>query len=190
MIVSFPIFKNKIDNYDLLKKDLLNLINQEKTNSLQKIDDYYTDNIVRLDWDKKTDWSRKWVLFIKDNLKNHFEKTFNKIGLKDVEICALWFQQYIKNNTHGWHVHGDNFTGVYYVQFNNNLPKTEIIDPLTNNLIPLNVEEGDILIFPSFLIHRSPPIKTKDTKTIISFNISFKNIEDNFLKKLKKMYEY
>jgi hypothetical protein len=190
MMINFPILINKIDNHNLLKKDLLNLINKEKTNSLQKIDNYYTDDIIRLDWNKKTDWSRKWVVFIKKSLENHFEKVFNKIGLKDVEICALWFQQYIKNNTHGWHVHGDNFTGVYYVEFNKNLPKTEIVYPLTNNLIPISVEEGDILIFPSFLIHRSPPVKTEDVKTIISFNISLKNIEDSFLKKLKDTYEY
>jgi len=36
-----------------------------------------------------------------------------------------------------------------------------------------DVKEGDILFFPTFLVHRSPIIKSNLRKTIISSNISF-----------------
>ena len=41
----------------------------------------------------------------------------------------------------------------------------------------LNCEEGDIVMFPSFMIHRAPPVQNDKTKTIISFNIEFKDID-------------
>jgi hypothetical protein len=32
-------------------------------------------------------------------------------------------------DTHGWHTHGNNFTAVYYLELNEQSPKTELIDP-------------------------------------------------------------
>ena len=34
-------------------------------------------------------------------------------------------------------------------------------------VIDLNVKEGDIIIFPSFVVHRAPYNKSNSTKTII-----------------------
>ena len=39
--------------------------------------------------------------------------------------------------------------------------------------VPIEVEEGTILTFPSWLIHSSPINTSDKTKTIISFNSSF-----------------
>ena len=42
------------------------------------------------------------------------------------------------------------------------------------------VVEGDIVIFPSFIIHRSPKITEDVEKIIISFNLDFDEIDDNY----------
>jgi ectoine hydroxylase-related dioxygenase (phytanoyl-CoA dioxygenase family) len=95
---------------------------------------------------------------------------------------AIWYQQYLKNSTHGWHTHSDNFTGVYYLEMDETAPKTQIIN--SNKILNLNVEEGDFVIFPSYLIHRAPINLSKNRKTIISFNFNVsgirKDILDNF----------
>ena len=39
-------------------------------------------------------------------------------------------------------------------------------------------EEGDILSFPAFLPHMSPPIKGNNRKTIIAFNTDFNIVEN------------
>ena len=39
--------------------------------------------------------------------------------------------------------------------------------------IDMKCEEGEILSFPAFLPHRSPPLLSDLTKTIIAFNSSF-----------------
>ena len=83
------------------------------------------------------------------------------------------FQQYEKNSKHGWHIHGRNYTGVYYLQFDGTA-KTQVWN---NEIMNLNCEEGDIVMFPSFMIHRAPPVQNDKTKTIISFNIEFKDID-------------
>jgi uncharacterized RmlC-like cupin family protein len=50
-------------------------------------------------------------------------------------------------------------------------PQTEIINPYNQKeIIKVDVKEGDILTFPSFVIHRAPVNKSNKTKTIISFN--------------------
>ena len=54
-------------------------------------------------------------------------------------------------------------------------PKTEYIDPFTNDVCELDVQEGDVVAFPSFLVHRAPPNKIDTSKTIISFNFNFWN---------------
>ena len=88
-----------------------------------------------------------------------YERTeeIKKIGLSQVQIFELWFQQYGKGDTHGWHVHGHNFTGVYYLEFGKNSPKTQIVEPLSLKIIDVDVKQGDVIIFPSMFIHRAPP---------------------------------
>ena len=62
-------------------------------------------------------------------------------------------------------------------------PKTEWIDPVTQEHKEFNVQEGDIITFPSWIKHRSTTNLSKGTKTIISWNmdiaISDRYGEDN-----------
>jgi len=94
----------------------------------------------------------------KDLYKNVNQKTWHH---------NHWFHIYEKDYGFGWHTHGEsNFSGIYYVDLKDNKYKTEFM----NTDIP--IEEGNLLIFPSFLLHRSPVIKNKVKKIIVSFNFS------------------
>ena len=119
-------------------------------------------------------------------MQNYFENCLNVLNFQKVVINNLWFQQYEQNGTHGWHIHGSNYTGVYYVEFEKNYAKTELINPIDDEKIIIDAEEGDIVIFPSFIIHRSALQKVNKTKTIISFNLSFDNISKQYLEKINK----
>lgn len=185
---NFPILKNKFKNHKFLKKELLNAINEQISDSLEKQDEYYSDSIGRLDWNRKNDQSRKWIKILFKPLKDFFEDEINKLGLQGVGISALWFQQYNKNDKHGWHIHGDNFTGVYYLELDKSSPRTQIIEPVSNKLIEVEAKEGDIIIFPSVYIHRAPKVLSDKTKTIISFNFSGTYIEKKYLNEIVKLY--
>ena len=120
--------------------------------------------------------NRKWVKIIYKHLNSHFIECAHKFGYKDVGIEELWFQQYVKNDTHPWHIHSGNYTGVYYLQFPNGSPSTQIIDHC-KKVYKVNPKEGDIIIFPSFFIHRSPNVQLNLQKTIISFNLDFIDVK-------------
>jgi hypothetical protein len=50
-------------------------------------------------------------------------------------------------------------------------PKTQLLNPMNQKeIIELDVKEGDVLTFPSFILHRAPNVESNIVKTIISFN--------------------
>lgn len=186
---NFPILQSNFEEHNKLKTTLLKLINKQDTGALRQKDSYYDDNISRVDWDRRSDSQRDWVKLISKHLINNFENQIKNVGLNNVNLIHLWFQQYFKGDTHGWHVHGHNFTGVYYLEFHSCSPKTQIIEPFSKKLIEIKVNEGDIIIFPSVYIHRASKSKSKKRKTIISFNFECDMIEENYLKKIRELYK-
>ena len=171
-----------------VKDTLVSLIKDAKHDTLRINDDYYSDKIERLDWNDNLNYERPWVKYIKPYIEKKLKTYANYLGYQKVSIKGIWFQEYNKKGTHGWHIHGENYTGVYYVIFNEKCAKTEIINPLTHNKkFTINSKEGDILIFPSFVIHRGSEQPTDDTKLIISFNIEFNDIDSTLFPKLDSL---
>lgn len=167
MRIVTQLWDEKFKYHDELKNSLLSEINKtDNTFSTNKI-----SKISRLDWHASTNMSRPWVKIIYDKLQEHFNKCVNELNYNKVVITNLWFQQYEEKDIHDWHVHGDNYTGVYYLDFPEGAPKTELRDHV-DNYLTLDSKEGHIVMFPSFFIHRSPLAGIK--KTIISFNINLR----------------
>ena len=173
---------DKFTYHTSLKDKILSSINNSFSEQATDKD----NNVNRLDWSQNANPKREWVNILLKPLQEHFNNCAKVLNYKSCNIKNIWYQQYIKNNIHNWHIHSDNYTGVYYLEFDNEkASKTEILD---NNLNINQVEakEGDIIIFPSFLIHRSPIIKNDTRKTIISFNLEFIGINSDINKsKLK-----
>jgi hypothetical protein len=168
-----PILIDKFSQHNLYKDRLLDYFNNNKI--IDK--NFQGDNISNFDWQNSTDFKREWVKMIYEDLHKHFLKYANHMGFSICNINNLWFQQYNKNSTHGWHVHGHNYTGVYYVNFNKDCAKTRLLDSYTKSYYTdIEAQEGDIIIFPSIVIHRALTQNINFLKTIISFNISFDEI--------------
>ena len=108
-----------------------------------------------------------------DLLESELQKVINEVvGIRyKFDKVSCWFQQYDKYNTHSWHNHGlASWACVYYVELDTKAPATQF-KSFDNNEIKLNVKEGDILFFPGFLLHRSPPNLSIKRKTVIAFNL-------------------
>ena len=84
------------------------------------------------------------------------------------EKLIFWFQQYIQGSDFGWHQHGGHWACIYYLELPEMSEATEFL-----NYGQFDVKEGDLLFFPTFLVHRSPTIKSDSRKTIISTNFNF-----------------
>lgn len=169
--LNIPIFKNQIIDHDRYKSQIL-----------QQIKDYSFAYIkkgtldIASDYELSRDHPRPYLDTIRSRVKDCL-LDFAKISThyKDVEIRCFFYQQYEKEQYHGWHVHDCQYSGVYYLDMPPDTPKTEYIDPFTNDVCELDVKEGDVVAFPSFLVHRAPPNKIDTSKTIISFNFNFWN---------------
>lgn len=156
------------------KAELLSLIDEANFHTEYNKNNYYNDSISKLDWNSNLDFDREWVKLINPYLKDKFNYFAKKLNYQSAFIKSIWFQQYVHNDYHGWHTHGDNYTGVYYLEFPEGSPKTELVDQKNiHRKITIDAKEGDIVIFPSFIIHRAPKVKNVGRKTIISFNIEF-----------------
>lgn len=167
--------QKKFKQHDELKDTLLDLINDAHV-------DYDEDKrpndllISRLDWARGDDFeTRDWIVPLEEPLIQHFVDCAKELGYLDVVVEQLWFQQYQANDTHQWHIHGDNYTGVYYLELPAGSPKTQIIDH-SKSMYTVDAQEGDVIIFPSFLVHCSPPVEQTLRKTIISFNFRFEGV--------------
>ena len=151
-----------------LKSALLNLLDTAKYENT--VNSQVEVSITKTDWFDCTNFERPWFKFIKESLTTEVLSVYKDIGYGGLRLNEIWFQQYLQQSEHGWHVHSANFTNVYYVELPEGTSKTQLIEPYSGKLIELDVEEGDIVSFPSMVLHRGPPNNSNSRKTIISFN--------------------
>ena len=156
---SVPIFKYNVQNWKIKKKQLLDLFNSFKPRVV--------DNVITSPLDIKTNiLSKEIELFEKD-------VGFNLIS------SEVWFQKYESNMNHAVHNHGPTgFSSVCFIEYDkHNHNPTTFISPFGNYITgeleryQPDVEEGDIIFFPSNLLHYAPTNLSKITRTIISFNL-------------------
>tara|TARA_B100000965_G_scaffold36856_1_gene27219 strand:+ start:527 stop:1075 length:549 start_codon:yes stop_codon:yes gene_type:complete len=89
-------------------------------------------------------------------------------------ILNVWFQQYHISDTHNWHNHGQsNISLSYLLELDDPKHSTEFIDTKRKKTFQVDdVCEGDVIIFPSHTLHRSPIITSNNRKTSIAINLS------------------
>lgn len=174
-----PILKSKFKYHRDIKNKLLKIINKAAFPLDQSENNTYLKNghnhsFYKHDWNNSLNTNRPWYNLAGKKIVNQLTGMLKKCNYNNAIVHEIWFQQYKQHNFHGWHLHGRNFTGVYYLQFSKDLKQkgTEFIDTGNpKNKFILDVKEGDMIIFPSNVWHRSPQIKSDSTKTIISYNI-------------------
>lgn len=123
-----------------------------------------------------------------------------EIDLKeDFYIQSCWYNAYTNNQYQEIHNHsiGNLFSGIYYLKYDESYhSKTEflnnyynlnyfddtILDEIGKNKLfcsSIEIEENDILIFPSNVWHRVKPSNSNQIRITVSFNISCTNIVNN-----------
>ena len=160
----------KFHAHDKLKSTLLAQINaQEGCIENSKYNQY----VSRTDFNLSLDHvARPWVKTLTDDLVLFMSQMIDTVNYDEFFIKLIWFQQYNKQGTHNWHVHSENFAGVYYVDLPEDAPQTEYIDPITGEVHAFDVKEGDIMCCPAYLKHRSAPNMSDKKKTIIAWNMN------------------
>ena len=176
------ICQTDLDGHFRIKKTVLDHIedikivgndpDQTASDRLEQNDDYHNHRVSKLDWAVSTDFERPWVKEFLPSFIDTIGKILPEIGYLGMDMKQIWFQQYLEGDRHGWHIHGDHYTGVYYLEYPKSAAKTQICSPFSMKIQDVEASEGDIIVFPSHWIHRSGVPNGKDRKTIISFNFS------------------
>lgn len=137
------------------------------------------------------------VAKLADTIKEHVEKVAECWKLKNdktyVSIDNLWININPKCGFNRPHVHpGATFSGVYYVKCETNESSIVFQHPATNFQYHINPDtlieynefvsatarytpnEGDLYIFPAYLVHYVEPNRSNDDRISIAFNASIK----------------
>lgn len=173
--------RDKLDNHKDIKDNLLSLIDKEPDPNLVDVGEY-NNNIDKLDWKKHADFERPYIKVLLPSLIKKLGEMAYSIGYQGIMLKAMWYQQYNKNSIHDWHVHSENFTGVYYLEYPDGAPATELFG---NNLEVPNVSEGDVVMFPAMTPHKAPMVQGDLRKTIISYNFNVHMLNDKKLKEVR-----
>ena len=157
------IYKHK--RHEELKTIFLGLINSMPNQDIRS----GAENVYKSDWDLPKDFKRDYLYAFYKSFEDQMTEICVDFHCTKWEIHNGWFQQYKKSDYHKWHTHPkSNLSAVYYLE----LPEKELATEFFNGSKP-NVKEGDVLFFPSHMLHRSPKNKTDKRKTVIAFNCDF-----------------
>jgi mannose-6-phosphate isomerase-like protein (cupin superfamily) len=167
--IKFPVPSIQLEGHKKIKEEVLKQINETTL-----VENLFgpNNNITRCDWGPgRFDPSRPWLQTLQFYLNQHLKKWCKVYDYDTFTIHEIWFQQYAKEGKHSWHVHGCNFTAVYFLDLPEGTPNTQWVDPETGQPSEFDVKEGDIIIFPSWTKHRAPTNESENMKTIISWNM-------------------
>ena len=170
-----------VNDYEKHNKEILSLIDK-----MPQMNRYEESEIInKSDWGLPKDYDRPYLEYFYKIVGPYMDKMCYFLNCRYVQIHNGWYNQYIKNDKHNWHNHPNcQFTNVYFVELPEQNLVTQLYDFVNNKVIDtIEIKEGQILSFPSNIIHRSDRNTTDKRKTIISFNTSFdgvisKNIDD------------
>jgi hypothetical protein len=155
---------SNVNNHGEIKPKILDAIASMGEHNLIE----FNQKIFNTDWHLGSNYARPYwdiVLPLVTQHHKNIEDCF--LGTEEIKMHSYWFQQYKLNDYHGWHSHGTMFSNIYYVA----LPQSSVTTFSFNKKeFTVEVQEGDIVTFPSAFEHCSKPSTTQEIKTIISYN--------------------
>ena len=163
-------FINKLENHHEIKNKLLSLINLAGGESQQDGDSH----IEKTDFHTAISKNNEYADFFVEQINPIMSEIQKKLKGNGWNINRVWYQIYNKHDYHEWHNHSDtSFANVYYLNLPSDSVSTQFYDTLNNKIINVEVKEGDILTFPAFYLHKSPPNLSTRKKIVIAFNSNF-----------------
>tara|TARA_R110000744_G_scaffold130215_3_gene237850 strand:+ start:14 stop:541 length:528 start_codon:yes stop_codon:yes gene_type:complete len=164
--------KTKFEDFEFIKPFILNLLTAPDPDP--------HDTLSEVDWNQSQDFNRPWVKYLIPHLSYNLTKLAKSLNYSNIQITNIWYQRYESTDFHSWHTHSNHYTGVFYIEKPKSTPPTQL--SFGNDIIDLEASEGDIIIFPSLVVHRSPVNTSNEIKTIISFNFNINADGHNFPK--------
>ena len=133
----------------------------------------------------------KFALKLQKYIADAFQKFGWKIENKNIRISEMWAIINKENDFNVLHIHPNCYlSSAYYVKAKKNCGKFEIENPnlakrhsfpeiavineLNIEVASIDVSEGDLLLFPSYLPHKVGKNESGEDRIVISFNVDIK----------------
>ena len=185
-----PVFKYQYKNFQEINKDL--------TKYIYDLRDADKDGLERSNvhgWHSKNfnlknsdSIQNKFLISLKEYIFDVFENYGWNINPKQIVCTEMWAIINSKNSFNVTHTHPNSYlSAAYYVKApkncgkfiveSPNIAKRHSSPPITNrnelNLVlnGLDINEGDLLLFPAYLPHKVAKNESDEDRIVISFNI-------------------
>lgn len=175
-LFSIPFYQFKIKNWHEKKQKLKNLMHSENVDLVSNV---------------KTSWKPNQsgnILEIKKILKDELNK-FKLTSKSKFDITQVWFQEYENGMDHSAHIHGVlGYSSIIFIDFCEEHDSPVFISPYicsirgNHIMVSPKVNEGDIVFFPSNILHFAPPNKSNSKRIICSFNMNGIDTSENLRK--------
>lgn len=158
------IFKSETEDFADTKTSVLSHIESKGKYSI--LDDH--QSISNTDWHIGQMADKGYWQYVSSRVDSHNKGLLENFKVDTFQVDNFWFQQYETGDYHSWHNHpGCCFSSVLYVELGDSTPRTTF--KWMGRSFEVNVKEGDIISFPSFVAHGSK-VNKSTRKTIISYN--------------------
>ena len=188
-----PVFKYKFDDYQELNNQLSKYIYELRENDKEGLKrsnkgGWHSQNFLLTDINSI---QYKFGVKLHEYIINTFQNFGWKVENKNIRISEMWAIINKKDDFNVLHTHPNCYlSSAYYVKAGKNCGKFEIENPniakrhsfpeiaLRNELnlevASIDVTEGDLLLFPSYLPHKVGKNESDEDRIVISFNVDIK----------------
>ena len=185
-----PIFQYKLDNYENHNKEYSQYIYdlQKEDSKGQKLSNVNGWHSPFFDLSSRETVGYKFLMKIQPYIADVFKSYGWVFNPQKVKCSGMWAIINKKGNFNTEHIHpNSNLSGAYYVSAPKNCGKFKVVNPHSisrdkfpprenpnelNRLVAEHeIEDGDLLIFPSYLPHSVLPNQSDEDRIVISFNI-------------------
>lgn len=164
------IFISKMRSHSEVKNNILNFISNDGAGGILSADEKIHKSDYHLSHQK-----REWLDIFYREVKPCMEDVREELGLNSWSIHQAWYQWYERGDFHKRHIHPCcSFTAVYFLKLPDVSIKTKLYADSGSIAVNMpEISEGDVLFFPSAIMHESPPNKFDDSKIVVAFNCDF-----------------
>ena len=168
-LFKFPSYLYEVQDWDFKKKGLLNRINKGE---------FTRTPPLTFETDRDTA-GKLYVKYFEDFLNLELSE-FCKEAKVSCRMSDAWCVRYEKGDYQSVHNHRSwGFSGVLYVEYDSKVhTPTRFIQPwqdprndTVHMVVPQDIKEGSLFIFPSVCLHHVDPNNTRKRRTVISFDL-------------------
>ncbi len=177
----FPTAVMKVKLNREITKEELHFVNKQESNCIENAGNYYSKNTFILNEIEMNNINN----FCNEALQTYFEKIINPITKTNIRITQSWLNYTNTKQFHHEHNHPNSIlSGVFYFSADENkdticfrkeeYKQIQILFKGANDYntyqTDIKVQSGDLVLFPSNILHFVPQVQTSKTRISLAFN--------------------